>query len=65
MVDDGLVFFHRKTGEIILHVSNKNRGKMASSNWKFADALPSATSSSELLEMLSALEASKFYFNHR
>ena len=45
--------------------SDRNRDKMALSDWEFLDALQSMTPSSESLDSSSALEMSKFYFNDR
>ena len=54
-----------KPEESFSSVSDRNRDKMASSDWEFPDMLPNVTSSSELLNSLSTLEVSKFHFNHR
>ena len=65
MVDDGSVFLGKKTtknGEIAF---NRNRDKMALSDWEFPDVLRSLTSSLESLNLSSALAMSRFYFNHR
>ena len=51
-----------KNGEIAF---NRNRDKMALSDWEFPDVLRSLTSSLESLNLSSALAMSRFYFNHR
>ena len=62
MVDDGSVFLGQRTGGVtFLDVRQKHRDKIAASDWEFLDALPSTMSSLESLDLLSALEVSKFY----
>ena len=45
-----------KPAKSLFSMSDRNRDKIALSDWKFPNALPSMTSSSESLDLLSALE---------
>ena len=64
IVDDGSIFLGPKIGGIFFHDVQQKQGQNDFSDWEFPDALPSLTSLSESLNLLSASEVSKFYFNH-
>ena len=64
LAGDGLVYLGRKPEKSLSLVSERNRDKMALSDWEFLDALLRVTSSESLVS-LSALGVSKFYFIHR
>ena len=66
VVDDGSVYLGQKQLEKSFSTaSNRNREKMALSDWELLDALLSMMSSSESFDLLPALEVSKFCFNYR
>ena len=46
-------------------MSDRNRDKVASSNWEFPNVLLSRALSFESLDLSSAFEVSRFYFDHK